>query len=70
MNELEDLIRELLVEADHWLNNKSHLKLQRLIQIARAGVVAKQRLDALELTLELEQEREAFGAAHPEGAPI
>ena len=41
MSELDDLERELLGAADTWFSQALHLKLQRLITIAREGERAK-----------------------------
>ena len=63
MNEIDELARVLLSEADAWFANKFHLKLQRLIQIAREGALAKLNLAELEKTLEQEREM-LMGAKH------
>ena len=68
MEEIDEIARVLLAEADAWFANAFHLKLQRLIQIARAGEIHRRNLVALEFALE--QEREIHAAQHPEGAPV
>ena len=45
MSELDDLERDLLETANVWFAQSLHLKLQRLIAIARRGERAMARLD-------------------------
>jgi len=40
VSELDDLERELLQAVDVWFDKRLHMKLQRLVQIARAGDAA------------------------------
>lgn len=47
MSELDDLERDLLAAADIWFDRHLHMKLQRLVAIARHGERAAAALDAV-----------------------
>lgn len=61
MSELDDLAADLLREADIWFDQRAHLKLRRLIEIAREG--QKMRLgDAVQRFVSIAENIDYVGA--------